>query len=251
MLKEEDLQRNKIQKNQLSSFKPIKTSPVKFVSPPQQLAESLHILAEQQKKHHQTRSNLLKQLKQAPSVQTEIQLHHLQKRISNITRITNTVLTHLTLHKKTNAIALYHNAATPHTANVVKVGYENYSFWVNLPNSYVQKHFAHCPYRGQVAHDPSASPVTPDIHPDEALYICNQYHKEILLYKKLAKEKNQQIQIHNTVLKKMKVRLDVGALQLVAPPQAKPQAKPEKAYSKDHDRHQGEFKMRKKFPNVA
>lgn len=248
MLKKEDLERPAVPKNQLHSLKPCLA---KFVPPPKTLTDALLVLAALQHKQHMTRQLLFKQQAEHPSPQTEIQLHHLQKRISQITHINTTILTHLTLHKKTSGIARYHNASTPHTANVLRVKYDEHEFLVNLPSSQIKKHFAHCPNLGPVTYDLPHPQHDCDLHPNEALYICEQYHKDILLYIRLAKEKNLQIQIHNAVLKKLKYRLQEGSLLLLDSPPPAPEVRMIKMVSKDRDRHQGEFKMRKKILHVA
>lgn len=234
--------------------KPINPLALKFIQPPKELANALHLLARIQERNVKKRSKLQEELAQAGNPRTEIELENLQKNINQISHTSTIILSHLTANQKTRPISLHHNLHTPNVSNVLKVQYGEHEFHVNLPQNYVNANFAQLPKLGTVRHSAHNSQQDQciDLSDSEALFICNEYRKQILELKRIAKAKNEAINIHNAVLKRIKRLLNHGLVSLIEEAPAEPAPKAAKPFKeKDKEKHLGEFRMRKRVLRVA
>lgn len=210
MLKNEDLQRTSFTSNELKTLNLLPSYNTKTLTAPKELADCLYLLNQAQLKYTHRKNKIkhsLSQLTVQQRVSNEVQIARIERDEKRLQIYHNTILTHLTLNGKAQIIELYSLPNNPELFNYAKVQYGEHTFFIQLSSKFLRGKTY--PIKGVMNSTQSSnkgikSVLQFDLTETEAVTICSIYHKGLIDLQRKTKLKNQRINTHNTIVKKLK-----------------------------------------------
>lgn len=227
MLKITDQNASEVQENQLKTLKNKSTSPIKFIAPPKNIVEALQAANLHKYRQEQTIENLKSKIeapgclnKNSLNLQLEMMLDS-RKKLHNMLCA---IVQHLVTHKYPGIrlIARYIHQNQPNSANWYKVSLNNgHYIYLSISNKLID--LSSVAYHGKFLVENQVPPHGDESQFDlitcEAIKICEDYNQKLLIKHAQTKDINLRINVHNKVVKTLKLRIQQGLTKVIPNPE--------------------------------